>query len=117
MRVMRRIGLFAAAGGLLVTASAVGTTVPAGAAESADLTTVKVDGTLLIAQPDGPGARPSYAVELADGDLVPIRGSLADARPLSHLSARLALPAGVLSGLAARGTSAGSYTHLRAHET
>jgi hypothetical protein len=114
MRVMRRIGLFAAAGGLLVTASAVGTTVPAGAAESADLTTVKVDGTLLIAQPDGPGARPSYAVELADGDLVPIRGSLADARPLSHLSARLALPAGVLSGLAARGTSVGTGATLDA---
>jgi len=105
MRVTRRIGLLAAATGLLVTASSVGATVPAGAVEPAGATTVQVEGTLLMAQPDGPGARPSYAVALADGDLVPVRGSLSDARPMSHVSARLALPASVLAGLAARGTS------------
>jgi len=114
MRVMRRIGLLVAAGGLLATASTVGTTVPAGAAQRAGVTTVQVDGTLLMAQPDGPGARPSYAVALADGDLVPVRGPLSHTRPLSHVTARLALPASVLSGLAARGTSVGTGTTLEA---
>ncbi len=114
MRVMRRIGLLGAAGGLLVTAAAVVTPVPAGAAVPAGVTTIRVDGTLLTAQPDGPGARPSYAVALADGDLVPISGPFADAPPLSHLDARLVLPAPVLSGLAARGTSVGGGATLDA---
>ena len=105
MRVTRRIGLLAAAGGLLVTASTVGTTARPAPRSRAGATTVQVDGTLLMAQPDGPGARPSYAVALADGDLVPVRGPLSGARPMSHVTARLALPASVLSGLAARGTS------------
>ena len=46
MRVTGRIGLLAAAAtGLLVTASSVGTTVPAGAAEPSGATTVQVEGT------------------------------------------------------------------------
>jgi hypothetical protein len=117
MRVTRRIGLLTAAGGLLVTASTVGTTTPAGAVETSGTTTVQVDGTLLMAQPDGPGARPSYAVALADGDLVPVRGPLADARPMSHVTALLALPGSVLSGLAARGTSVRSGATLDAAST
>src|SRR4051812_31642855 len=117
MRVTRRIGLLTAVGGLLVTASTVGTTTPAGAVETSGTTTVQVDGTLLMAQPDGPGVRPSYAVALADGDLVPVRGPLADARPMSHVTARLALPGSVLSGLAARGTSVRSGATLDAAST
>lgn len=78
MRVTRRIGLLAAAGGLLVTASTLGTTASAGAAGPAGSTTVQVDGTLLMAQPDGPGARPSYAVALADGE----RDTLRRAAPI-----------------------------------
>ena len=104
MRVMRRIGLLAAAGGLLGSAAAVGTPSAAGAAEAAGDTTVQVHGTLLVAQPDGPGARPSYAVALADGDLIPVRGPFAGARPFSHVTGRLALPTTLVSDLAARGT-------------
>jgi hypothetical protein len=114
MRVGRRMGLLTATCGLLATASAAGTTVPAAAVQPAGPTTVLVDGTLLAAQPDGPGARPSYAVALADGDLVPVRGPLAGARPLSQVTARLALPDSVVRGLAARGTSVGAGATLAA---
>ena len=118
MRVTQRIGLLAAAGGLAVTACTVGTSAPAGAAEVlSGATTVQVDGTLLMAQPDGPGARPSYAVALAGGDLVPVDGPLSDARPMSHVTARLALPASVLSRLAARGISVRSGATLDATST
>ena len=115
MRVARRISLLAAAGGLLVTASAVGSPDLAGAAEPAGIATVAVQGTLLVAQSDGPsGARTTYAVALADGDLVPVRGVPHDARPFSHFRGRLALPASVVSTLAERGSAVSAGTALDA---
>src|SRR5215218_3265467 len=106
MRVTRRIGLLAAVGAVLVTAAAVGTPERAVAAEPTGTTTVAVQGTLLVAQSDGPaGPRTTYAVALADGDLVPVRGLVGGARPFSHFTGRLALPASVLTTLAARDTA------------
>jgi hypothetical protein len=89
--------------GVLATTFAVAAT-PAGAAESAVVATVEVQGTLLVAQSDLPGSLPTYAVALADGDLVPVRGPLADARPFSHFTGRLALPDSVVSAMAAGGS-------------
>jgi hypothetical protein len=76
---------------------------PASTAESAGVATVEVHGTLLVAQSDEPGSLPTYAVALAGGDLVPVRGPLADARPLSHFSGSLALPDSVITSMAAQG--------------
>ncbi len=67
---------------------------------------MEVHGVLLVAQPDRPGGRPTYAVALADGDLVPVSGPLARARPLSTFTGRLALPDAVVAALATEGRSA-----------
>src|SRR4051812_48782537 len=95
MRVMRRIGLLAGALGLAYAAAplaGVSAAVPG-------LTTIDVRGTLLVAQSDGPsGGSTSYAVELADGDLVPVRGEFpADVRTGASFHGRLAVPASVAS--------------------
>jgi hypothetical protein len=86
------------AGALGATIAVVAT--PAVAAESVGAATVEVQGTLLVAQPDRPGSPATYAVALADGDLVPVRGPLAGARPLSHFTGRLALPDAVVTTMA-----------------
>jgi hypothetical protein len=97
--------LLAGSLGLAVTTAVVGTSPSAGAVEPVGVATVAVQGTLLVAQSDEPsGGHTAYAVALADGDLVPVRGPLGDARPFSHFTGHLALPATVLSALAARGT-------------
>ena len=67
--------------------------------------------------PTGPAPAPSYAVALADGDLVPVRGPLAGARPFSQVTGRLALPTALLSDLAARGTSVPAGATLDATST
>ena len=84
MRVTRRIGLLTTVGGLVVAAATVGTTAPAGATPSLGPATVLVSGTVLMAQPDGPGTHTSYAIALADGDLVPVT---VDVHLVPHLSA------------------------------
>jgi hypothetical protein len=99
MRGASRIVLLA--GALVASVTISLATAPAGATESVGVATVEVQGTLLVAQPDQPGGRPEYAVALEDGDVVPISGTLADARPLSHFTGRLELPGSVVSVLAA----------------
>jgi len=95
MRVLRRSALLAGSLGLAVT-TAVSLTPAAGAAEPATAT-IQVHGTLMVAESDGPaGGHTSYAVELADGDLVPVQGQFPpDARTGARFIGRLALPASV----------------------
>jgi len=106
MRVLRRSTLLAGAIGLAVTTT-VGTaalTPPrAGAAAPASVT-IRVRGTLMVAQADGPaGATTSYAVELADGDLVAVSGHFSpDARTGATFSGLLSLPASVARASASR---------------
>src|SRR3954452_13160837 len=106
MRVLRRSTLLAGAIGLAVTTT-VGTaalTPPrAGAAAPASVT-IRVRGTLMVAQADGPtGATTSYAVELADGDLVPVSGHFPpDARTGATFRGLLSLPASVARASASR---------------
>ena len=89
---------------------AAGTTL-AGAPALADTTlgspavTVAVQGTLLVVPSETVDGHPSYAVALPGGDLVPVRGRLEDARPLSHFAGTLALPPSVTTVLAARGAT------------
>src|SRR5690242_17769595 len=103
MRVRRRVALLVGSVVLASTAGTVATPTTAGAA-AARGASVAVRGTLLVARSDAPGgSRTSYAVALADGDLVPVRGRFAGARPFARFSGRLALPASVVSTLTARG--------------
>ena len=100
MRVRPRIALLAAALGLTVTAG--GRRHAVRRRRGADLrrlATIEVQGTLVVAESDGPaGGSTSYAVALADGDLVPVRGQFPpDARTGATFSGRLALPASVAS--------------------
>ncbi len=98
MRVLRRTGLLAGALGLAVATAGALTPYGANAAESpAAAASIEVHGTLMVAVSDGPaGSSTSYAVELADGDLVPVRGQFPpDARTGATFSGRLALPASV----------------------
>ena len=75
MRVRPRIALFAGAIALTVTTAVAVTPFAADAAESPVAATIDVRGTLVVAQADGPaGGSTSYAVELADGSLVRVRG-------------------------------------------
>ena len=72
-----------------------GTTIAAAVAPPTRGATIEVHGTLWVAQSDGPtGGSTSYAVALADGDLVPVRGTFApETRTGATFSGRLALPA------------------------
>ena len=94
---MRRIAVLAGALTFSTATVVAATPTDAGATEAAGATTVEVHGTLLVAQTDDPGSRPTYAVALPDGDIVPVTGPLGDARPLSHVTARLVLPPSVLA--------------------
>src|SRR5580765_7894833 len=104
MRVLRRTGLLTGALGLAVTTAVVGAPSGASAAQSPMVTTLEVRGTLVVAQSDGPsGGRTSYAVALADGDIVPVRGTFPpEARTGATFDGRLALPAQVTGALAGR---------------
>jgi hypothetical protein len=104
MRVLRRTGLLTGALGLAVTTAVVGAPSGASAAQSPMVTTIEVRGTLVVAQSDGPsGGRTSYAVALADGDIVPVRGTFSpEARTGATFDGRLALPAQVTGALAGR---------------
>ena len=75
-------------------------------AEAVGGTSIPVHGRLLVAQPDAPGLRPTYAVALADGDIVPMRGSFdPDVRTGAVFDGRLALPATVTRTLTDHGES------------
>ena len=109
MRVLRRTGLLTGALGLAVTTAVVGAPSGAGAAQSPAVTTIEVRGTLVVAQSDGPGGgQTSYAVALADGDLVPVSGQFsAQARTGAAFDGRLALPASVASAASSRSEALG----------
>jgi hypothetical protein len=64
---------------------------------------VQVHGRLLVVAAEGPGDKPSYAVALEDGDIVPFSGSFdASVRTGAVFDGRLALPASVTGALARR---------------
>jgi hypothetical protein len=107
MRVLRRTGLLAGALGLAVATAVTLTPYGADAAESPAAASIEVHGTLMVAESDGPaGGSTSYAVELADGDFVPVRGQFPpDARTGATFSGRLALPASVASLASFRGAA------------
>jgi hypothetical protein len=97
-----RLGLLAV-GVLTVATLAPGSIAPASAAT---LGSVSVHGRLLVIPGEAPGERTAYAVALADGDLVPVRGALpAGARTGATFVGRLALPSQVLHSMALRGQS------------
>ena len=104
MRVLRRTALLAGSLGLAVSTAVALTPAVAGAAVAPGASTIDVQGTLLVAESDGPdGGSTSYAVQLADGDLVPVAGPIpADARTGATFTGRLALPASVASATASR---------------
>ncbi|MGC4111814.1 MAG: hypothetical protein QM747_15630 [Nocardioides sp.] len=62
---------------------------------------VAVHGTLLVVQPDTPGARREYGVALANGDIVRVRGAFGDARTGERFDGRLVLPGAVGSQVTA----------------
>lgn len=100
----RRLGVLAA-GAALAVAAVSALTLPA-TAVSAPAPTVVVHGTLLVVQPDRPGAATRYGVALPDGDIVPVRGRFpANARTGARFSGRLAVPTTIRETLAARGVT------------
>ena len=107
-----RLGLLTAA--LLTvssaTAAAAGLVVPAEAVTGPSVT---VHGRLLVLPGEAPGGHPAYGVALADGDIVPVRGTFDPAvRTGAVFDGRLGLPAGVVTALSRRGES-GSTAALR----
>src|SRR5262245_8719288 len=103
MRLLRRTALLGGSLGLAVTTAVGLTPAEAGAAQPLGAT-IGVHGTLVVAVSDGPaGGSTSYAVELADGDLVPVRGSFdASARTGDVFDGRLAIPASVANAAPSR---------------
>src|SRR6478735_7360927 len=97
MRVRPRIALFAGALGLTVTTAVAVTPFGADAAESPSGATIEVHGTLVVAQADSPaGGSTSYAVELADGSLVRVRGAFSpDARTGASFHGQLSVPGSI----------------------
>ena len=94
-----RIALLAGALGLTVITALAVTPFDAVAAEAPAGATIDVRGTLVVAQADGPaGGSTSYAVALADGDLVRVRGAFSpDARTGASFHGRLSVPESVAS--------------------
>ncbi|HEX4470699.1 MAG TPA: hypothetical protein VH085_01920 [Nocardioides sp.] len=79
---------------------------PATSAGAETGSTVQVRGTLLVLPSERPGHAARYAVALADGDIVPMRGAFGPgARTGALFEGRLAVPASVARALAARGES------------
>jgi hypothetical protein len=90
----------------MVVTTALGSGVIASPARAVTGPTVFVHGRLLVVPPEEPGDVTGYGVALADGDIVPVRGSMpADVRTGTLFEGRLELPAGVLRALSARGES------------
>jgi hypothetical protein len=84
-----------------ITASATALIAPA---EAASGLSVLVHGRLLVVPAEAPGGHPGYGVALADGDIVPVRGSFdPEIRTGALFTGRLAIPAGVLRALSSRG--------------
>jgi hypothetical protein len=98
-----RFGLPAAAALFAAVAGAAGPLLPAGATTAPS---VHVHGHLLVVGPEVPGEQPAYAVALADGDIVPVRGRFgSDVRTGAVFDGRLAVPTSVVEDLSARGES------------
>src|SRR4029079_18038980 len=107
MRVRRRHALLAGSLGLAVTTALALGPAPAGAASQSGIASVPVHGRLLVVPSERPGGHPSYGVALADGDIVPVRGSFdPSVRTGAMFHGRLALPASVTGALARRGAVA-----------
>jgi hypothetical protein len=78
----------------------------AGAVPVPELASVHVHGRLVVAETDGVVSRTSYAVQLAGGDIVPVRGPFdASVRTGAVFDGRLALPASVASVAISRGAA------------
>jgi hypothetical protein len=82
--------------------AAAATSAPALAGPATADPTVAVHGHLLVVPSERPGGTTSYAVALADGDIVPVRGDFgAGVRTGATFDGRLALPAAVVRTMAA----------------
>ncbi len=107
MRVLRPSTVLAGSLGLVATSALALAPTTARAAQPSGLATVQVHGRLLVVPAEGPGDRPSYGVALADGDIVPVRGSFdPSVRTGAVFDGRLALPASVTGALARSGAVA-----------
>src|SRR4051794_17789477 len=103
MPVLRRSALLAGSLGLAVTTALAMAPTRAGAAQASGLATVQVHGTLVVVASETPGGHPSYGVALADGDIVPVRGSFdPSVRTGAEFEGRLAIPASVTDALTGR---------------
>ena len=90
--------------GLAATLSAVA--LPATSAGAAPRSTVHVHGRLLVLPSEQQGVATRYAVALADGDIVRVRGSFdAGTRTGALFDGRLSVPGSVVQTLVARGQS------------
>jgi hypothetical protein len=99
-----RLGLLTGALAIASAASAAGA-LPA-RAHAGGGPSVSVHGRLLVVPAETPGGHPAYAVALADGDIVPLRGVFdADLRTGAVFDGRLELPSSVLTTLSRRGES------------
>jgi len=97
-----RLGMLA----LALVATAALTPALVAPAEAIGGTSIPVHGRLLVAQPDAPGLRPTYAVALADGDVVPVSASFGPGvRTGAVFDGQLAVPATVTRSLADHGES------------
>ena len=107
MRVLRRSTVLAGSLGLVATSALALAPTTARAAQPSGSATVPVHGRLLVVPSERPGGHPSYGVALADGDIVPVRGSFdPSVRTGAMFHGRLALPASVTGALARRGAVA-----------
>lgn len=97
----RRVALVAAA--LLGTAGLAVTTPSPGSAAPGP-TLLRVSGTLLSAAPED-GGEASYAVALANGDLVPVTGDLADAPARARFTGTLRVPGAIATSLTRAGAA------------
>src|SRR4051795_8757141 len=77
MRVLRRSTVLAGSLGVVAASALALAPTTARAAEPSGTATVQVHGSLLVVPAERPGGHPSYGVALADGDIVPVRGSFA----------------------------------------
>jgi hypothetical protein len=103
MQVTRRFAVLSTALGIAVTTALAVNPAPAGAASQSGVVSVPVHGRLLVVPSETPDGHPSYGVALADGDIVPVRGSFdPSVRTGAVFDGRLALPTSITGALARR---------------
>ena len=90
----------------MLVATLCGVALPVASAKAASGSTLQLRGRLLVLPAERPGDETRYAVALADGDIVPVRGAFGrGVRTGALFDGRLAVPGSVVQALAARGES------------